>query len=146
MQYQLILVLFALAVTSTVVVEDELGGEAFVDPGIVWRAVPPDWIHRTISAAAEVRDADLFISLDQQLYPYLLPHIEAYAETHKLTIAANRGTCGISAGLLRRKAVDIGGFCCPPPAPETAYPAYVSTPLRSRPLRSLYTPTIQSRI
>jgi len=30
------------------------------------------------------------------------------------TIAVSDGTCGVSAGKLRRKEIDIGGFCCPP--------------------------------
>lgn len=31
-----------------------------------------------------------------------------------MRIAVQDGTCGISAGALSEKAVDIGGFCCPP--------------------------------
>jgi ABC-type phosphate transport system substrate-binding protein len=76
--------------------------------------VPSDWIEKPVAPEAEAQHADLAISLDQQLYPYLLPLIDKYAKQHGLTIAATKGTCGISAGLLFRKAIDIGGFCCAP--------------------------------
>jgi ABC-type phosphate transport system substrate-binding protein len=44
----------------------------------------------------------------------ILPLIQKYAKQRGLKIAVKEGTCGISAGMLDRKAIDIGGFCCPP--------------------------------
>jgi phosphate transport system substrate-binding protein len=114
MRYGWIFGLLALPASSTGVCAEKLGGEAFTDPAFVWQSVPSDWIQRPIVPGAEAQHADLAISLDQQLYPYLLPLIDKYAEQHGLTIAATKGTCGISAGLLFRKAIDIGGFCCAP--------------------------------
>ncbi|GAV19220.1 phosphate-binding protein PstS 1 precursor [Mariprofundus micogutta] len=58
-------------------------------------------------------EADIVLSLDQQLYDTLLPLINRYAYEHHLKIATNKGTCGISAGHINKKRVDIGGFCCP---------------------------------
>jgi hypothetical protein len=104
--------MLALGVYSMPASAQRLGGEAFGDPGIVWQSVPSDWARRPIKA--EAQHADLAISLDQQLYPYLPPLIHDYAKKHGLTIATTKGTCGISVGLLFRKAIGIGGFCCPP--------------------------------
>ncbi len=59
---------------------------------------------------------DLQISLDQQLYGVLLPLIQRYGREHRLHITVDQGTCGISSGLLARKEVDVGGYCCPPGA------------------------------
>ena len=116
MSAQRILLVIALVAKSIVANagSEGLGGASFGNPGRVWQSVPSDWLQQPITPELEVQDADLVISLDQQLYPYLLPLIEAYARTHGLTIAAKKGTCGMSAGLLLRKAIDIGGFCCPP--------------------------------
>jgi len=90
------------------------GGLAFTDPTLTWREVPPDWITQTVRPQPGAPEADLTITLDQQLYPALLPLIQQYAAKRQIRIAVREGTCGISAGLLSRKAVDIGGFCCPP--------------------------------
>lgn len=109
-----IFLLFAYLAQSTAVCADRLGGEPFGAPCIVWQSVHPGWIERPITPTSKVKDADLVITLDQQLYPFLTPAIQTYANTHGLTIAVSNGTCGISAGLLRKKAVDIGGFCCAP--------------------------------
>lgn len=56
----------------------------------------------------------MVITLDQQLYPMLKEKIQAFARENRLNIAIQKGTCGISAGALKRKEADIGGFCCPP--------------------------------
>jgi ABC-type phosphate transport system substrate-binding protein len=93
---------------------ERLGGDGFSDPDFIWQSVPSGWIQRAITPEVGAQHADLVISLDQQLYPYLLPLIDEYAKKHGLTIATTKGTCGISAGLLFRKAIDIGGFCCAP--------------------------------
>jgi len=74
--------------------------------------MPEAWRKQPIVYAKGVQ-ADVVLSLDQQLYDELLPAIGRYAEQHKLKIAVNNGTCGISAGALAKKQVDIGGFCCP---------------------------------
>ena len=89
-------------------------GPAFTDPGFTWGNMPPDWGTRSVKMEAQASQADLAVTLDQQIYPQLLPLIQDYATERRTQIAVSNGTCGISAGLLRRKAVDIGGFCCPP--------------------------------
>lgn len=58
--------------------------------------------------------AHLAVSLDQHLYPVLLPLVRDFEKKHAITVAVQEGTCGISAGSLHKKEVNIAGFCCPP--------------------------------
>jgi len=88
--------------------------DAFTDPGLIWQRMPPGWIGQTVRPESAASEADLAVTLDQQLYAPLLPHIREFAAGRELKIAVSEGTCGIAAGLLSRKAIDIGGFCCPP--------------------------------
>jgi ABC-type phosphate transport system substrate-binding protein len=76
--------------------------------------MPEDWIKNPIQYDKWAENADIAITLDQHLYPALLSIINTYARENRLKIAVKEGTCGISSGLLIRKSVDIGGFCCPP--------------------------------
>jgi len=73
-----------------------------------------DWDIKSISYSNKYKNADLSISLDQQQYPYLQPLIEQFSLQRNKVIAISDGTCGVSAGKLRRKEIDVGGFCCPP--------------------------------
>ena len=57
---------------------------------------------------------DMVVSLDQQMYPAIKPIIDDYAKKNAIKILVKDGTCGISAGMLAKKSVDVGGFCCPP--------------------------------
>lgn len=86
----------------------------FSDPNISVKMHDANWPNKPISYPAKYKDADLSISLDQQQYPYLKPIIEKFALQKNKTIAISDGTCGVSAGKLRRKHIDMGGFCCPP--------------------------------
>ncbi|MCU7834355.1 MAG: substrate-binding domain-containing protein [gamma proteobacterium symbiont of Taylorina sp.] len=85
---------------------------AFSDPSQI-EAMPEQWQEKPIFYKNLPADTDLAITLDQQLYPALVPLIKEYAKKHHLRIAVSEGTCGISAGALMDKNVDIGGFCCP---------------------------------
>ena len=93
--------------------EESLRGEAFSDPHITID-MPADWSRKPIKYEKWAENADLAVTLDQHLYPALLPIINQFAHEKNVRIAVNEGTCGISAGLIVRKAVDIAGFCCPP--------------------------------
>jgi ABC-type phosphate transport system substrate-binding protein len=88
-------------------------GKPFTDPSKI-QEMPPGWEGKPIKLDTGNREADLVVTLDQHLYPILLPVIERYAAERGLEVEVEEGTCGISAGKLARKAVDIGGFCCPP--------------------------------
>lgn len=95
-----------------------LTGPAFTEPAQVYGDMPPGWADRPLAYDTWAHGADLAVTLDQQLYPMLRPVIRTYAHEHGLRIAIERGTCGISAGALSRKEVDVGGFCCPPSATD----------------------------
>ncbi len=96
---------------------ETLKGDAFTDTSRHVQ-MPEKWIKRPIKYEKWAEGADLSVTLDQHLYPALLPIIKGYAKEHNLDIAVKEGTCGITAGMLARKTVDIGGFCCPPGAED----------------------------
>jgi phosphate transport system substrate-binding protein len=87
--------------------------EAFSDPNYRFPK-SQDWIDTPLSYKVWAKNADMAITLDQHLYPALLPIIKSFAKQNNIDIAVKEGTCGISAGLLKQKGVDIAGFCCPP--------------------------------
>ncbi len=73
-----------------------------------------DWLQKKIQHDIKwAKDVDVALTLDQHLYPALAPLIKQFATEKGIKIALQEGTCGISAGLLSKKHVDIGGFCCP---------------------------------
>jgi len=72
------------------------------------------WQEQGISYENYIKQADLVISLEQQLYDLLKDHVAEFAKKHDIVIALRKGTCGISARKLGAKSIDIGGFCCPP--------------------------------
>jgi hypothetical protein len=83
--------------------------EPFSDPDYVVQ-MPDGWKKQVVPTDKN----KLVVSLDKQMYQVLTPHIKKYGQKHNLNIDIFDGTCGNSAGMLRRKMVDIGGFCCPP--------------------------------
>lgn len=90
-----------------------LRGEPFSDPSVTF-PMPEDWIRKPVVHEAWAGKADVAVTLEQDVYQLFLPLIRAYAKEKGITIAVQEGTCGISSGALSRKAVDIGGYCCPP--------------------------------
>ncbi|HKJ75796.1 MAG TPA: hypothetical protein VKA64_01180 [Gammaproteobacteria bacterium] len=111
-RYRAIALLAALLVARAPAAAGGLAGPAFSDPdGVI--EMPAAWRQRGIEYQAWARGADLAVSLDQHLYPALLPIVRRFAEESGLRIAVQEGTCGISAGKLEEKTVDMGGFCCP---------------------------------
>jgi ABC-type phosphate transport system substrate-binding protein len=96
---------------------DELRGQAFSDPTNVYE-MSDEWKKQPIKYDPSFANADLTVTLGQHLYPHVAPIIKQFGTEHNLKIAVNEGTCGISAGMLSRKAVDIGGFCCSPSATD----------------------------
>jgi phosphate transport system substrate-binding protein len=96
-----------------------LRGETFTDPSRQF-PMPGDWIDKRIvyEREAERADADLAIVMDQDIYYTLLPIIRKFGKDNNLKIFVKEGTCGIAAGMLEKKSVDMGGFCCPPGAED----------------------------
>jgi len=111
--FQTLFLLFALPACAS----GKLSGRAFSDNSKVVE-MPEGWVLKTISPDATAEKADLHLTLDQHLYPALLPLINEFASNENLKISVKEGTCGISAGMLARKQVDMGGFCCPPGAAD----------------------------
>lgn len=72
------------------------------------------WEKRIVKHDPSLGNPDIAVSLDQQMFPAIEPLIKKYAAEHDLDIDVTYGTCGISSGLLSRKKIDIGGFCCAP--------------------------------
>lgn len=118
--YGTVVIIMFLASWAVSEVSQGLRGPAFSDPGKQIN-MPDDWKQQPLTYEKWAENADLAITLDQHMYPALLPLINRYASVNNLKIAVNEGTCGISSGLLVRKAVDIAGFCCPP-AEADRYP------------------------
>ncbi len=102
-----------LLLPGTVWADETLGGDAFSDPAYT-QAMQKSWTEQTVKHSPEIGRVDLVITLDQHLYPALSQLIFDYGRQNQLKISVNEGTCGITAGKLARKSVDIGGFCCPP--------------------------------
>jgi len=111
-----LLMLSPLMLTPASANEMLLGGRAFTPPG---QTIPMGdiWAQQGVTHNTP-QPVDLAVALDQQLYPSLGPMIVSFAKKRGVTIALQNGTCGISAGLLSEKSLDMGGFCCPPGATD----------------------------
>ena len=105
----LLLPLFSFNLAFAATIES---GPAFSDHSHM-ETMPDQWTKQPLKYENMPTDLDLAITLDQHLYPALLPLIKQFGRKHNLRIAVEEGTCGISAGALLDKKVDIGGFCCP---------------------------------
>ncbi len=76
--------------------------------------MPEVWKRGPVSHDRDVGPVDLVVTLDQHLYPLFVESIQKYAAKEGIKVRVDEGTCGITAGKLARKAVDVGGYCCPP--------------------------------
>ena len=85
----------------------------FSDPNIL-NPVSQKWKDTPFEYDKVNLDADLVVALGQQSYPIFHNLILNYAKKNDLNIIIKPGTCGITAGRLRRKSADIGAYCCPP--------------------------------
>ncbi len=79
MKQILISVLFIALVQTTLTHAEGIRGTAFTDSGLTWREMPLGWITQPVQPVPEAPEADLAVTLDQQLYAPLLPVIQAYA-------------------------------------------------------------------
>ncbi|MBI4685252.1 MAG: hypothetical protein HY755_08630 [Nitrospirae bacterium] len=91
----------------------DLQGASFTNPSYQVQ-MPEDWIKKPIKYEDWADKADIAIALEQDLYHAIIPLIQKYAKKNNLKIMVKEGTCGIAAGMLHNKTIDIGGFCCPP--------------------------------
>jgi len=107
------IIFFSAGATSSDNSSNLTAGPPFTDPARIID-MPDDWKKKPIQHDSAADGADIVVTLDQHLYPALLPAIRKYGEMHNKKIIVHDGTCGISAGMLSNKSADIGGFCCPP--------------------------------
>lgn len=92
--------------------DNTCGGE-FADPAVQYD-MPEDWKQMPVKYDPSAADADVVVTFDQQLYLAWMPIVKKYAGENNIKIITGQGTCGLSAGRLMQKSVDIGAFCCPP--------------------------------
>jgi len=104
--------LTALLFTASASAEHMHGGPAF-DPTQKPAAMGAEWEAKPLRYEPWAEGAALAVTLDQHLFPALQPLIDEFSRQEGVRIAVQEGTCGISSGKLEKKAVDIGGFCCP---------------------------------
>lgn len=102
-----------LLMTASAVAAESVPGNAFGDPGYQVK-MEKGWIKQAIKHDKKAGKADLVVALGQQTYPALRKFVEDYAERKGLNIVVQRGSCGVSAKKLARKAVEVAAFCCPP--------------------------------
>lgn len=107
-----LLVPWLFLISGQAVAEHGGAGPEFSDPAHT-ETLPESWLKQPIKYQNIPENNDLVVSLDQHLYPALLPLIKDFAHQRQIRVAVQEGTCGISAGALLDKKVDIGGFCCP---------------------------------
>jgi len=91
---------------------DNLKGPAFSDPD---QAVvkPDDWIARPLRYTEWAEHADVAIMIAQS-FRFLIDTVKEYAQANGIDVAIREGRCGNSKRMLEEKAIDIGGWCCPP--------------------------------
>lgn len=103
----------ALGALMLSVAEARDNGPSFTDNKHIV-TMPAAWGKKPIRYEEWARGAEIAVSLDQQLYPAFAQRLKDFASKKGINLAVTEGTCGVSAGMMSRKSVDIGAFCCPP--------------------------------
>lgn len=107
--------LFVFSVSAASPGVNKLIGDAFSDP-FYTVTMPEEWKKKGIKYESWSKDADIAVSADQHLYPAVLPIINKFAKDNNLKIPVKEAVCGITAGRLAGKSVDLATDCCPPGA------------------------------
>lgn len=92
---------------------DHFRAPAFSNPDKL-APMPKEWLAIPVKHSTNYPNADLVIALGQQSHPIFKDILKAYASRNNLRIVITEGTCGITAGKLRSKSINIGAYCCPP--------------------------------
>lgn len=108
-----VIVLTLTMAAASAYASDDLQGPSFSDPAVT-QDMPQAWQDKPITYEDSMKDADLVIDMNQQLYPAFLPALNKFAKDEGIKIVVLEGTCGKSAGRISRKQVDLASFCCPP--------------------------------
>lgn len=91
----------------------EEAGEAFSDPAVT-QEMPESWVNQPVKHDPELGKADVVVNLNRQVYQALNPLIVRFEKENGVRVAVTKGTCGISAGMVKNKKADIVMLCCPP--------------------------------
>ena len=94
-------------------IHEHSAAPSFSDPNTLG-LVPENWEKLPFKYDKAHENADLVVALGQQSYPIFHKLIADYANQNKLNIVVKQGTCGLTAGRLRKKSADVGAYCCPP--------------------------------
>jgi ABC-type phosphate transport system substrate-binding protein len=105
--------LILLSLLAVIEAPENVAGEAFSDPATVLD-MSESWKHQPIQHESSIGKADIVIHFNRQVHQALRPLIDLFGKENNLKIVLTRGTCGLTAGMLKNKQVDIGMFCCPP--------------------------------
>lgn len=92
---------------------DERRSRAFSDPTVAME-MPDEWVSQPVEHDPTIGKADIVINLNRQVYQALYPLIKEFEKKEGLKVAFTKGTCGISAGMVKKKSADIVMLCCPP--------------------------------
>lgn len=101
------------ALICPVAVASRDSGPAFTDNRHI-STMPPAWGSKPVRYEEWAKGADIAVSLDQQIYPAFAQRLKDFAAKKGIRLAVTEGTCGVSAGMMSRKSIDVGAFCCPP--------------------------------
>ncbi|MDA8155773.1 MAG: substrate-binding domain-containing protein [Actinomycetota bacterium] len=112
-KYLVLVAIAVLCLASLAFSRTALQGPAFSSPGKTFH-MPASWVKKPLKYDAWAKGADISVTLEQDVYQMVLPLIDRFAKQRGVKIAVKEGTCGMAAGMLSRKTIDIGGFCCPP--------------------------------
>ncbi len=107
--------LLAMSIASGALASGSLGGPAF-SPSTETVDSDKDWDQKPFQHESDDAAADLVVIINQQFDDRLRPVIADFARQNNLHIKVHKGTCGLSAGALLAKTVEIASFCCPPGA------------------------------
>jgi len=92
---------------------DELSGKAFSDPSVT-QEMEESWVNQPIKHDPALGKADIVVNVNRQVYRALQPLILQFEKENGIKVGVTKGTCGISAGMVKKKTADIVMLCCPP--------------------------------
>jgi hypothetical protein len=92
---------------------EELSGKTFSDPSVT-QEMEESWVSQPIKHDPALGKADIVVNINRQVYQALSPLIRQFEKENGIKVLATKGTCGISAGMVKKKTADIVMLCCPP--------------------------------
>ena len=78
------------------------------------KSMDQEWVVKRVTYDEKNKGADLVLTLGQQTYPALHKVVREMADKRGIKVKIEQGSCGKTAKKIKRKAVDVGAYCCPP--------------------------------